>query len=492
MRRYLLVLILLPAATGICCNIASPDPTPVPSPTAVIVEPVETPIPAIDAASTALAQLNITLTAVAPTITPTPPPPETGVICVLPFQDSNENAQQDGDEEPLAGVRVVIEHQQVELEAYLRTAETKPFCFSGLPSGEYQVIAHGPPPYQSTTPSPAMVALSAGERFSLSWGFAEAPIPDGRVMLDVDDAGTDLFMSDPAGNTFFLATEQALFRTDDGGQSWTRMEEPPPARNVVPSPADRDLLFAGDGLDCFRGGDDAPLFISRNGGQSWTEAASGLNLRPAAAHPSDPEVAWAIGCAGAYRTDDGGSTWLHQPAKEWGLYTLDEIMPVGEQPDILLAAGNSEGGSGGLFRSEDAGRSWETVTDEPSLWISALLVNPGNADQIWFATPAGVWHSSDSGLDWRVSAAGLNAVTVGNGYQFDGRGLHALARAESGMLFLGTEQGLYQSGDGGSNWSPALETPWGLAPVLDLAVTDIRGETRLWVTTESGVYLYSP
>ena len=490
MRRYLLLLILLPALTGICCNFASSTPTP--SPTAVFVEPKETPLPAIDAASTALAQLNITLTAEAPTITPTPRPPETGVICVLPFQDSNENAQQDGDEQPLAGVRIVLEHQQVELEAHLRTVEAGPFCFSDLPPGEYQVIAHGPPPYQSTTPSPMTVDLSAGERFSMSWGFAEAPLPDGRVMLDVDDVGMDLFLSDPSGSTFYLATGQALYRTDDGGQSWTRLEEPVPARNVVPSPTDPDLLFAGDGLDCFRGEDDVPLFISRNGGQSWTEAASGLNLRPAAAHPSDPELAWAIGCAGVYRTVDGGSTWLHQPAEEWGLYTLDEIIPVGEQPDVLLAAGNSEGGSGALFRSEDTGSSWQTVTDEPSLWISALLVNPGNADQIWFTTPAGVWHSSDGGLDWRLSAAGLEEVTVGDAYQFDGRGLHALARAESGMLFLGTEQGLYQSGDGGTNWSPAPETPWGLTPVLELAVTDSQGEMRLWATTESGIHLYTP
>jgi ligand-binding sensor domain-containing protein len=185
-------------------------------------------------------------------------------------------------------------------------------------------------------------------------------------------------------------------------------------------------------------------------------------------------------------------TWQHQPAESWGLYTLDEILPVIEQPDILYAAGNSEGGSGALFRSQDGGKTWQILTEEPDLWIDALLVHPTDADEVWFATPAGVWHSVDSGISWDLSAAGLERITVGDEYQFEGKGLHTLARSDSGKLYLGSAQGVFQSEDGGTNWSLITGVPWEQESILHLLVSDVGPETRLWVKTESGVFIHTP
>jgi photosystem II stability/assembly factor-like uncharacterized protein len=485
-----LVLVLIFASIG--CNAASRSLTPTPSPTQKIAEPTETGLPPIDAASTALAQLNITQTAQAPTETPTPPPPETGEICTLPFKDENENGEHETAEYPLEGVEIVLTHDEIEIEAHLRIAERGPLCFSDLPPGSYQVTVHGPPAYINTNPSSEVINLGAGQLVSISWAFVEAPIARGRPVLVEGGPALGVALADSTQNDFYLMVETGLARTDDGGKSWTVSRERVPANHLVSSPADPDLLYAGDGQDCFRGGDDIPMFTSKDGGQSWHELPNGLNLRPATAHPTDPEIVWAIGCAGVYRSEDGGSGWQLQEAEEWGLYTLAEIIPVRTNPEILYASGNSEGGSGALFRSEDAGTQWVTVNNEFSLWINDLLVSPTNPDQIWIATPSGVWHSSDGGAEWRLSAVGLEKVTVGDAYEFEGRGLYSLAQAEDGRLFLGTEQGLYLSSDGGATWSAVTETTWETEPVSRLDILENEDGIQLWVTAKSGVYVITP
>ncbi len=455
-------------------------------------EPTETSLPPIDAASTALAQLNVTLTAQAPTETPTPPPPRTGEICALVFEDKNENGEYEEAETPLDGVVIMLEHDQVGIETKLRVAERDPFCFSDLPPGDYRITVDAPTGYSGTTVVPETINLGAGERVVLAWGFVEAPISEDAPVMVRDIAATGVLPVESSDATFYLLLDDGLARTDDGGKSWTQRTERVPASHVVPSPSDPDRLYAGEGQDCFRDGHDAPLYLSKDGGQSWSELPSGLNLRPAAAHPADPETAWAIGCAGVYRTEDGGMSWQLQEAKEWGLYSPDEIIVVSTNPEVLYASGNSEGGSGALFRSEDAGAQWETVTDEFSLWISALLVSPGDSDQIWVATPHGIWRSSDGGAEWQLSADGLETVTVGDDYEFEGRGLDALARASSGVLFLGAKQGLYQSLDGGASWTAISQAPWGVEPVYGVAVFEDRNQVELWVSAESGVYLFKP
>ncbi len=489
MRRHLLLVIACLMATGIGCNLgAGATGTASPSPTPAV---VETQLPPVEAASTALAQYSATLTAEAPPSTPSPVP-DSGTICLLAFEDLNGNTVHDESEGVLQGVRFVLRHEKAVIETLLRASDSGSLCLAELPPGDYVVHAF-PPSYAGSTPAAeATVTLAAGESVQVAMAMTERSRPDGRLELDSRDPVVAMLGSGPGGSRLYLATARTLYRSDDGGQSWESVGEKPPAINMVVSPAEPAILYAGGELECFRGGPPAPMFISEDGGASWNETPEGEGLVPAAAHPDDPTIAWAIGCDGPYLTQDSGRTWQRQLAEAWGLYILEEVEPVSDRPRILYASGNSEGGSGALFGSQDGGYSWQLITDEPELWISALLVRPDTADEIWFATPAGVWHSLDGGDTWEVSRAGLEGVTVGDDYVFENRGLHALVRDQSGTLYLGTERGLYQSGDGGANWRPLSGAPWADEPISQLIATSAWPETRLWVTAASGVYLYTP
>jgi photosystem II stability/assembly factor-like uncharacterized protein len=159
-------------------------------------------------------------------------------------------------------------------------------------------------------------------------------------------------------------------------------------------------------------------------------------------------------------------------------------------PSVVYAAGNSEGGSGAVFRSNDGGRTWVTIKEQLELWVSALLPHPIDRDQVWFATPQGIWHTDDAGQSWEESATGLEAVTVGEEYEFEGIGLYGLARDGEGILYLGTEQGLYRSPDGGRTWEPLGRGSWTERAVT--AVVAGPGNKRLWLETESGVVAVAP
>jgi len=91
-----------------------------------------------------------------------------------------------------------------------------------------------------------------------------------------------------------------------------------------------------------------------------------------------------------------------------------------------------------------------------------------------------------------VSRAGLEDTTVGDDFLFEDKGLHTLTRDQSGVLYLGTEQGVFRSADGGVNWRHISGPPWAQESVRELMVTHAWPVVRLWVTAASGVYLYTP
>ena len=473
MRRVLVFIVISLVLAGLACNYPMWAPTPTPT----------SPPPTPASTATSITQ--------SPSLTPTPQPTG-GTICVFAYKDLNRNAMRDNDEPPLTNVHFSIQRGGMEIQEHRSSAEDESHCFFELPPGDYKVLATAPENYQATNPSTLSITLREGKRLPVVLGFAELPsLPDGKLFI-AGNVAIELVSASASGDFFFVIADNKLQLTDDGGLSWQIVGQAPPAHNVIASPADPNLLFAGDGQDCFRGGPDSPLFRSQDGGSTWEPMPSGINLRPAAAHPRNPSIAWAIGCDGVYITKDAGNSWTHQPAEEWGLYTLDLIQPAERQPMLVYAVGNSEGGSGALFRSEDGGHSWVTATDEPDLWITDLLLNPADADQVWFTTPGGIWQSTDGAATWQVQHQGLETVVVGESMQFEGRGLNSLTMASSGELYLGTAQGVFNSKDDGVTWQAIRGAPWGSENISQIVASETALGTRLWISALSGVYTYTP
>jgi hypothetical protein len=104
---------------------------------------------------------------------------------------------------------------------------------------------------------------------------------------------------------------------------------------------------------------------------------------------------------------------------------------VGDRPGSVLV-----GAIGGLWRTDDAGRTWQRILGTPS---QAVLVDRSNPQRILLGTPGGVLVSENGGLQWHQT-----------GMRQDVHGLSA----ENGKFFaVTTERVVYGSNDGVTGWT---------------------------------------
>ncbi len=136
-------------------------------------------------------------------------------------------------------------------------------------------------------------------------------------------------------------------------------------------------------------------------------------------------------------------------------------------------------GSGGLWKTTNAGITWQSIFDEqPSYSIGAVTLDPNNPDVVWVGTGEnvsgrhvgwgdGVYRSRDGGASWQQM--GLeNSEHIGK-ILVDPRDSDVVFVAAEGPLWAsGGDRGLYKTTDGGATWARVLEID------DDTGVTDVE------------------
>jgi photosystem II stability/assembly factor-like uncharacterized protein len=200
-----------------------------------------------------------------------------------------------------------------------------------------------------------------------------------------------------------------------------------------------------------------------------------------AVHPSNPNIVY-IGTAwgGVWLTHNGGAAWTpifdRAPALGIGEPAGIAIDPV--NPSIIYVGTSNRDGSqfsgeatqpmAGLFKSTDSGGSWVRLgsgypSSAPSnasqffsQVINIVIVDPANHLVVYLATNAGVFVSSDGGLNWTrgtLPVGDVRSLVLDPTSPVTGRILYA------GM----TSGGIFRSNDGGQNWTSILS---GATPVV--------------------------
>ena len=167
---------------------------------------------------------------------------------------------------------------------------------------------------------------------------------------------------------------------------------------------------------------------------SAAKAFDGLKLRaigPAlmsgriadiAIDPTDPSTWYvAVGSGGVWKTVNAGTTWTplfdEQASYSIGCVTIDPTNPhviwVGTGENV---GGRHVGFGDGVYRSRDAGASWENLGLKDSQHISKIVVHPEEPDVVWVAAQGPLWSkggdrglfkTTDGGKTWaKVLGAG--------------------------------------------------------------------------------------
>lgn len=140
----------------------------------------------------------------------------------------------------------------------------------------------------------------------------------------------------------------------------------------------------------------------------------------------------------------------------------DIEMPLGQSEVIYIGAA-----TGGIFKTENAGISWaQLFFDVPTISIGDLAIDPQNPEVIYAGTGeansssfsflgSGVYKSTDAGQTWNFS--GLeNSVYIGRMIVDHNNSDRVFAAACGNLFSPSLDRGIYRSNDAGANWEQVL------------------------------------
>ncbi|MFK8015385.1 MAG: glycosyl hydrolase [Gammaproteobacteria bacterium] len=222
----------------------------------------------------------------------------------------------------------------------------------------------------------------------------------------------------------------------------------------------------------------------------------------------------ASASGGVWRSDDAGDTfssiWPNANAQPIGALAIDS--------NAVMYAGTGESGPGGgsptygnkgVFKSTDRGATWTNVGLEASERISRLVIDPNDEQRVFVAATGplyapggerGVYRSTDAGATWQQVLAGDNLTTGASDVHVDpndSQRVYAVMwdhlREPSLRRYGGVGSGIYRSLDGGDTW---VRLSNGLPPAdpdigrIALGVSPSNAD-RLYATYLNTIGLYT-
>jgi photosystem II stability/assembly factor-like uncharacterized protein len=236
------------------------------------------------------------------------------------------------------------------------------------------------------TPGIAYAAIDGGGVFKRAEGRWQ-PANRGLTSEGVHAIAVD--PRDPAN--VYAGTDNGVFKSADGGQSWRRVTMTRRTFDAVAAdPRHPQVVYAvtGDG-----GWDDDPgrLYKSTDGGVTWSK---GTQVHaPIALDPLHANTLYAGGL-GVRKSVDGGTTWRNASLTRMEVHAL-AVDPM--KPATVYA-----GTDVGLFKSTDAGASWQALHGPlDGILVEALTIDPRHGRTVYAGTDRGVFWTADGGQSWR-------------------------------------------------------------------------------------------
>jgi hypothetical protein len=296
---------------------------------------------------------------------------------------------------------------------------------------------------------------------------------------------------DRAGRRLYAALKLGHFGaklhvSEDHGRSWRELACPAfPPTETKGGPAVLEIWSLANGPDnsLWAGTIGGGLFRSDDGGESWTLIES-LWQRPERANwmgggndapaihsitfdPRDPaRLALAVSCGGVWQSEDTGQSWLltargmraefmpPERSEDQSIQDVHRMVRCRAAPDRFWAQHHN-----GVFRSTDGARTWQEVTAiRPSKFGFAVAVHPQDPQRAWFVPavkdecriPADgalvVARTDDGGRSFTELRQGLPQrhaydLVLRHALCIDDAGEHLAMGSTSGHLWISADQG---------------------------------------------------
>jgi len=257
------------------------------------------------------------------------------------------------------------------------------------------------------------------------------PISDGSVFGTASVGAIGLSDSDP--NTIYVGMGESpirgnvshgdgVYKSTDGGKTWKHigLEDTRQISRVRVHPKNPDIVYVAAQGHVWAPNADRGVFRSTDGGKTWkkilfrSDKAGACDL---IIDPTNPNVLyagfwevyrkpWTLESggpgSGIFKSSDAGDTWTEitrSPGLPRGTIGIVGITVSPANPDRLWAIVEAE--DGGVFRSDNGGRSWIKTNDQRNLrqrawYYTRIYADPKNADEVYVLN-TGFYRSNDGG-----------------------------------------------------------------------------------------------
>jgi photosystem II stability/assembly factor-like uncharacterized protein len=272
------------------------------------------------------------------------------------------------------------------------------------------------------------------------------------------------------GNTSF---GHGAWKSTDAGASWTQigLKNSRHIPRIRIHPQNPDLVYAAVLGDLYESSPDRGVYRSKDGGESWEKilfANADAGAVDLILDPVNPRIVyastwrvrrtpWDLSSGGEgsalWKSTDGGDNWMEisgnpgMPEGTLGIIGI-AVSPVkaGRVWAIVEAA------EGGVFRSENGGKSWQKVNDDRDLrqrawYYSRIFADPQNEDQVYVIN-----------VSYHRSKDGGKTFEKFNAPHGDHHDLW-ISPDDPNRMIIGDDGGAQVSFDGGSSWSTYLNQP---------------------------------
>jgi photosystem II stability/assembly factor-like uncharacterized protein len=269
-----------------------------------------------------------------------------------------------------------------------------------------------------------------------------------------------------------------VYRSTDAGKTWTHLglENTRHIGRVRVHPTNPDIAYVAALGNLWAPSPDRGVYKTTDGGRTWTKVLfvdSLTGVVDLTLDPSNPVVLYAAAYqrlrrawgfngggpgSGVYKTTDGGRTWTK----------LTNGLPAGDKGRIGLALAASaprilnaiveHATEGGIYRTEDGGATWtkmHTLNPRP-MYYSHIFIDPNDEKRVYVLAVT-YYKSNDGGKTFRRMP---HAPTYDVGTKGD---FHAMwiDPENSDHFFLGSDGGLHETWDQGETFTKINNLPIG-------------------------------
>ena len=332
-----------------------------------------------------------------------------------------------------------------------------------------------------------MGGVEGGVWKSTDYGQNWTNITDGKIPGIADPIG-DLAVADSNPKVIYAGTGESdirgdfdtgdgIYKTIDAGKTWSYagLRDTHMIAKLAIDPRDARIVYAASMGHVFKANAQRGIFKTTDGGATWrrilfvNDNTGGVDLSMDKRHPATlyaamwqaQRVPWKLTSggpgSGLYKTTDGGAHWVKissNPGYARGTLGKIGVSVAQSNPNVVYSIVQAK--DGGVFRSDDAGKTWKHTNSQWKLrqrafYYTAIFADPTNPKRAYAPNVNSLYVTTDGGKVWKQ----IDGIPHGDHH------IVWINPHHPNILLEGNDGGATVSVNAGKTWSTVWNQPTG-------------------------------